>query len=300
MGSAIKYLYSKGSIKLPAFVEGGIQYEVIMGSVAYGVSNDTSDYDIYGFCIPSKSMVFPHLDGEIFGFGRQKKRFEQWQQHHIYDKDALGGKGRSYDFAIYNIVKYFHLCMENNPNMIDSLFVPERCILHATKISNMIRDNRKLFLSKKCWHSFKGYSYKQMHKIRIKTPEEGSKRWEIVQKYGYDVKFAYHVVRLLEEVEQILIEHDLNLERNREQLKSIRRGEWSLKDIEDYFYNKERELETIYTSSKLPYSPDESKIKQLLLNCLEEFYGNLDKCIVRENELLQTLKEIHEQIGKVI
>jgi hypothetical protein len=142
----------------------------------------------------------------------------------------------------------------------------------------MLRDNRKLFLHKGAWHKFKGYSYQQLHKMDIKNPPEGKRR-ELVDKFGYDVKFAYHVVRLINEVEQILIDGDLDLERNREQLKDIRNGNWTQKQIRDWFNQKEKDLEKLYLESKLPHSPDEEQIKKLLLNCLEEFYGSLEKCI---------------------
>jgi hypothetical protein len=95
----------------------------------------------------------------------------------------------------------------------------------------------------------------------------------------YDVKYAYHLVRLLNEVEQILVEGDLDLQRNREQLKDIRRGEWTLDQIERYFEEKERLLEATYTASKLPHSPDENAIKRLLMNCLEEHYGDLTNAV---------------------
>jgi hypothetical protein len=39
------------------------------------------------------------------------------------------------------------------------------------------------------------------------------------------VKFAYHVIRLLGEAEQILLEGDIDLRRNSAQLKAIRRGD---------------------------------------------------------------------------
>ena len=72
----------------PRFIRNNIHYEVIMGSFAYGVTSDTSDMDVYGFCIPPKDMIFPHLRGEIQGFGKKdKKRFEQFQQHKIMDAD---------------------------------------------------------------------------------------------------------------------------------------------------------------------------------------------------------------------
>jgi len=295
MGSIIDTLASKQLVTPPGFLRANVQYEVLMGSVAYGVSTDTSDMDVYGFCIPPKNIVFPHLNGEIMGFGKQHERFEQWQQHHIKDISAK----KEYDFSIYSIVKYFQLCMQNNPNMIDSLFVPRRCILHSTAVGELVRENRKLFLHKGAWHKFKGYAYSQVHKMKTKSPEEDSTRYEMVQKYGYDLKFAYHVVRLLNEIEQILIEHDLDLERNREQLKSIRRGEWTQEQIINYFETREKELEGLYTSSTLQHSPDEEKIKGLMLQCLEHHYGSLSDAIKTDITVNAVLDEMQAYIDKI-
>lgn len=295
--STVRKLKESGLISPPSFVPHNIHYETIMGSVAYGVSADTSDMDVYGFCVPPKDMIFPHLAGEIAGFGRQINRFEQYQQHHILDKSALAGAGRTYDITIYSIVKYFQLCMENNPNMIDSLFTPANCVLHITKLGNMVRENRKIFLHKGAWHKFKGYAYSQLHKMTTKDPI--GQRKKIIETYGYDVKFAYHVVRLLNEVEQILIEGDIDLQRNREQLKSIRRGEWKESDIREYFAAKEKDLEKLYLESTLPYSPDEAKIKKLLLECLEEHYGNLSDAIITPDKATAALQEIQNILEKV-
>ncbi|MFV2056705.1 MAG: DNA polymerase beta superfamily protein [Thiohalomonadales bacterium] len=298
MASVVQKLYGKRLItKPPKFVPANTQYEVIMGSIAYGVSNDTSDMDIYGFCIPPRDYVFPHLRGEILGFSEPGPQFDQYQEHHIYDKDAEGGKGREYDITMYSIIKYFRLCMENNPNMIDSLFVPRRCILYTTPVGELVRENRKLFLHKGAWHKFKGYAYSQIHKMNTKNPV--GKRKKIIEEFGYDVKFAYHVVRLLNEVEQILTECDLDLERNREQLKAIRRGDWSQQKIGEYFEQKESELESVYTKSDLPPLPDAETLQNLLLQCLETHYGSLDGAIAEQNDLEKAVRDIDNILEKV-
>ena len=298
MTSILNKLVKKNIVSVtPSFVAESIQYEVIMGSVAYGVSNDSSDTDVFGFCIPPKDYVFPHLRGEVAGFTPPGPRFDQYQQHHIKDVSAAGGKGKEYDFSIYSIVKYFRLCAENNPNIIDSLFVPRRCILHSTRIGDLLRDNRHIFLHKGAWPKFKGYAYGQMRKMH--TKEAHGKRKQSVEAYGYDVKFAYHIVRLLNEVEQILVEGDLDLERNREQLKSIRSGRWTLQQIEDYFEQKENELEQYYLKSDLPHKPDMQKLQALLLECLETYYGSLGRAIVQADELSNALRNIDEIVNKV-
>jgi len=300
MPSTVQKLTNLGLIRPPSFLPTNIHYETIMGSVAYGVSSDTSDMDVYGFAVPPKDVIFPHLTGEIPGFGRQKKRFDQFDQHHVIAEDELAGKGRSYDFAIYNIIKYFQLCMDNNPNMIDSLFTPQTCVLHITKVGNMVREKRHMFLHKGCWHKLKGYAYSQLHKMSSKNPT--GKRVEIREKHGFDTKFAYHVVRLLSEAEQILSTGDLDLQEKgrREHMKAIRRGEVSEKDIRQWASDKEKQLENLYHTSTLPYSPDEAKIKELLLECLEEHYGNLDKAIVIPDTAVTALRDIQEIVDKVL
>lgn len=395
-------LHERKLIDPPNFVLTNTHMLTIMGSNAYGVA-DTSvkdkipDFDIYGFCMPPKEYMFPHLRNEIPGFGTPGPTFDQWQKAHILDKDALGGKGKEWDFQIFNIVKYFNLCMENNPNMIDSMFTPENCVIHTTEVGRMVRDNRKLFLSKLAWKKFRGYAWSQMHKMQSKSyanvfkfekehgivyptgtsleqkkelvserlsvlwnydreirehhanltlycnrkltwyerffgqvpfegkaPEQPMKslifgnvgphslsgyakdlstiqkeggRTEIVEKFGYDVKFGYHLLRLMDEAEQILLEGDIDLQRAREPMKAIRRGEWKEEDIYAWAMEKDKALEAAYTNCKLPERPPEAKIKKLLLNCIEAHYGTIqgfeekDWAVMRLREIDKLISE---------
>lgn len=293
----------------PRWLADNLHYLTIMGSVAYGVADTNeesqADLDIYGFCIPPKEVVFPHTVGAIWGFGAYKEgmpksHFGVYQQHHIYDPMARGGRGREYDVQIYNIVKYVTLCMECNPNMIDSLFTPEVCVLHQTQVGRLLRENRKKFLHQGICDRFKGYAYAQIHKMQTKEPEAGSKRAQLRARYGMDVKFAYHTVRLLNEAEQLLLEGDLDLQRNREMLKSIRRGEWSMEQILEYFEKKRLELESAKAKSPLPSKANETEIRDLLVRCLELHYGDLGDCIQvprRAEELLRQIRQQIEQAG---
>ena len=295
--STLQRLTDRGLVKPPRWLPGNVQYETIMGSVAYGVSSDTSDVDVYGWTIPPRDELFPHLRGEVLGFGTPRPRFAQYQEHHVQDPDALAGRGRVYDLTIYGIVKFFNLAMENNPNVIDSLFTPVNCVLHSTKVGGLVRENRKLFLHKGAWPKFKGYAYTQLHKLAIKAPQ--GKRAELVAKHGYDVKFAYHVVRLLTEVEMILMEEDLDLQRNNEQLKAIRRGEWTENRLRQWCADKESHLERVYAGSALRATPEESKIRALLLNVLEEHYGSLEGCVVNPDRAVDALRNIQAELERV-
>jgi uncharacterized protein len=295
--STLQRLTDRGLIKPPRWLPGNVQYETIMGSVAYGVSSDTSDVDVYGWAIPPKDDIFPHLRGEILGFGRQAKRFEQYQEHHVEDRDALAGHGRTYDLTVFGIVKFFRLAMENNPNILGSLFTPATCVLYSTKVGNLVRENRRLFLHKGCWPKFKNYAYSQLHKIASK--EATGKRAQLVAQHGYDSKFGYHVVRLVTEVEMILTEGDLDLQRNNEQLKAIRRGEWTEERLRRWFAEKESQLERAYAESTLRPTPDEDRIRALLLTCLEEHYGSLEGCVVDPDRAVVALRNIQAELERV-
>lgn len=165
----IHQLQESGKINPPKWLITNTHFLSVAGSVAYGVSSDSSDVDVFGFAIPKKSEVFPHTAGEIPNFGPPKKRFEQWQQYGVQDVNGLTGEKTKYDFTIFGIVKLFNLAMQNNPNIIDSLFVPDRFIMHSTQVGNLVRLNRKVFLSKRCYERYKGYAYSQLKKVQVSS-----------------------------------------------------------------------------------------------------------------------------------
>lgn len=149
--------------------------------MAYGVNNDESDLDVYGFCIPPKEIVFPHSAGFIQGFGEKPETFNVFDPHHIKSQDGR----TSYDLAVYNIVRYFDLCMANNPNMIDSLFTADNLVIHRTKVSDMVRENRRMFLHKGAWHKYKGYAFTQMEKIKGGANKSNPKRAASTAEFGF-------------------------------------------------------------------------------------------------------------------
>ena len=64
----------------------------------------------------------------------------------------------------------------------------------------------------------------------------------------------------------------MDLTRDREQLKRVRDGFYSLEEIHEYFKRNEIELEKLYHTSTLPQEPKEELIRDLLLECLSRFY----------------------------
>jgi predicted nucleotidyltransferase len=125
------------------YVEDHTIFECIVGSQAYGTNSPESDTDKAGVMIPGKE----------YHYGL--KRFDQFQGYPGEDK------------TVYNFQKAVKLITENNPNMLDLLCIPERCVLKITPYWQEVMDNAGLFISKKCKFTFSGYAISQLNRIKV-------------------------------------------------------------------------------------------------------------------------------------
>lgn len=292
MSSRIEDLISREVVKrgeYPQFLKNGcVHYETITGSFAYGCSGGSSDLDIYAWGIPPKQYLFQN--NKVSSFDNYE-HWDQWQRHGLIDDK------KEYDLTVFNIARYFYLCMDGNANMIDTLFTPQHAILHMTPIAVKVRQNAELFLSKKCYHTFTGYLHSQM--VKMKRKPEG-KRAALVAKFGYDVKFMYHAVRLSLELEQILETGTIDLMRDKEIYKAIRRGDWTFEEGRKFVMDQERRLKELYDkSTAVPNKPPKEKIRNLLIDCLEQHFGTLtNNEASHQNKYENMIQEIRSIVNK--
>jgi hypothetical protein len=81
-------------------------------------------------------------------------------------------------------------------------------------------------------------------------------------------------------------------------LKSIRRGEWTLEQLDSWFDVKEKSLETLHANSTLRDKPDEESLKRLLLDVLEMHYGSLTTTVVQTSSMGTLLSELEALVEK--
>jgi predicted nucleotidyltransferase len=127
-----------------------LQLLALTGSRAYGINNPDSDFDYKGVTIG--------LPNHYFGFDVFEQIDKGWEDYQSPEYPYLGR-----DTVIFEIRKFFRLATDGNPNILDLLFSPEYKLL--TPVAEKILENRDLFLSKKCKHTFSGYAYSQYSKI---------------------------------------------------------------------------------------------------------------------------------------
>jgi len=115
------------------------------GSHAYGLNTPESDLDTKGVLIPPVDYIHG-----LFVV-------EQVEN----SKDIPGN-----DSVVYEIRKFFRLAADCNPNIIEVLFCDDSDILISTKVGEKLRENRELFLSRKAKHTFSGYAFSQLKRIK--------------------------------------------------------------------------------------------------------------------------------------
>lgn len=239
--------------------EKNLIFKAITGSKLYGTDTPKSDADYVGVFIPDKEYVLGMKTCEQVEFKTNPS-----DSGHRNTKDDV-------DMTLYSLPKFIKLCSQNNPNILELLFVDQKHILVTTPYWQEILANRNLFVSKKVQHTFLGYAHSQKQKILTKVPE-GS-RVEYIQKFGYDVKFASHLIRLLVEGLELLNDGQLTfpLMMNR-YIRDVKEGKFPLEQV----LAKADELESLVlqssVSSKLPYSADYEKLSLLQMNLIERYW----------------------------
>lgn len=100
-------------------------------------------------------------------------------------------------------------------------------------------------------------------------------RSALEEKFGYDGKFAMHLVRLMRQCREILTTGKVIVKRpDAEELLLIRNGAWSYDYLIDWVTTQDKELQQVAADSKLPHAPDVEKIDKWLVDTLERWYGN--------------------------
>ena len=124
----------------------------------------------------------------------------------------------------------------------------------------IMHKERQYTSAKKEWDSYQNWK-------KTRNP----KRAALEEKFGYDSKHAYHLVRLIRMCKETLTTGKVIVKRpDREELLAIRNGAWSYDQLIEFTKNEEDSLNELYNSSNiLPKTPNLKKLDELCIKLVE-------------------------------
>jgi uncharacterized protein len=178
------------------------------------------------------------------------------------------------DITIYSLRKFCGLLLAGNPSLISTLYTPPEHTLYDTDLGRELRELAPLLVSKKAGEKFLGY-LKAQREAMLSGNGKGRDvtRKELVEKYGYDVKYAGHVVRLAYQGCEYMQSGKLTLpmaEEERLHVQAVRRGEYTMDDVLDFVEEKEDALRyMIDVASIWPRKPDYDAVSEWLVRAYQ-------------------------------
>lgn len=224
---------------------------VVSGSHAYGLNTPESDLDIRGIAIENEDTLFGLDNFEIF-------------------------ENKETDTVIYSLRNFMRLAMKGSPNMLELLNVRNDDIIYITDEGYKLLENKELFLSKKLYHTIRGFTKNSLNRMEKDTCKNNERA----------CKDAMHLIRLyLSGIEALKTEKlPVYMGDNIPYLMEIRNGKYIEKDennpenqvINQEFYKElekyEKELTKAYEESKLPDKVDKNALSELQKEIFKQRY----------------------------
>lgn len=262
LGEKVTYLPDSPSQRI---ADEGLILRCEVGSGVHGMAIEgTDDRDEMGICIEPWETVIGSRSFKNYTFRTQPE-------------GHCSGPG-DLDLVVYGLRHYCHLAAGGNPTVLTPLHAPNSSIEYVTEFGAQLREMAPHFASKKAGDKFKGYLHSQRQGLMGLrsggTRNQG--RADIRAKYGFDTKFAAHMVRLgyqglwymqTGKIELPIPEPELTW------LRELKQGMHTKQEALDLAEHLEHEIEAAQKTADLPDLPDIDYIDAWVADVHREFWG---------------------------
>jgi uncharacterized protein len=247
---------------------GGEILRTVVGSGVHGIAiAGTDDHDEMG--------VFVEPPEVVIGVRRPV-------DHYVYrtqPEGARSGPGDT-DLVMYSLRRYLRLAAKGNPTVLLLLYAPAESVLTCRPLGEQLRALAPALLSQQAVHRFLGYMRGQRDRL-LGLGRRGrmSNRPELVARYGYDVKYASHALRLAYQGLEIARDGRLTLpmpESQRERVLRVKRGDvTAVADVLAEIDGVQGEIEQVLAAghTPLPIEPDWAAISAWSVRANRQHWG---------------------------
>jgi len=233
----------------------------IVGSSAHGLALEgTDDQDEMGICI----------EGPEFVIG-----LEHFEQYITRTKpEGIRSEAGDLDRVVYSARKFCRLALSGNPSILTFLFAPSIILMSLGK---ELQENAHWFASRSAGKAFLGYMTQQRQRLLGERGQMNVKRPELTERYGFDTKYAMHMLRLGFQGVEFLETGRLTLpmpEPERSFILSVRKGEVELNEVLTRAGELEQRVSDLIETSPLPARPDREAVNRWLVKAYRETWDD--------------------------
>jgi uncharacterized protein len=233
-----------------------------VGSTVHGLGVGTDDRDEMG--------VLAEPPEYVIGL----EHFEQfvWRSK----PEGVRSQPGDLDLVIYSLRKWCSLALKGNPSVLLLLFTPREACTVWTDEAARLREMAWAFASRKAGASFLGYMQQQRMRLLGERGQMRVHRPELVEAYGFDTKYAGHILRLgFQGVDymrtgRIVVPMDAAA---RDYIVAVRNGEHDMNSVLTRAGELEQELKGLCDASPLPDEPDREAVNVFLAETYERVWA---------------------------
>jgi len=237
--------------------------QTTVGSTVHGTAvAGTDDRDEMAICIepPEKVVGLHHFETMVYRT----------------QPDGVRSGPGDLDLVIHTLRKFTRLAAKGNPSILLPLYVqPNAFVMKPHYFGHELRKARSMFLSKHVGKSFLGYLIAQKERLMGDRGQMRIKRQDLIDAYGFDTKYAGHVVRLAYQGIELMTTGNLSLPMRKaesDEVLAIRTGKLTLQQTLTRAGELERELRDSLDGDLLPEQPDEVAIDRFVVNAYLEMW----------------------------
>jgi predicted nucleotidyltransferase len=246
---------------------GGEILRTVVGSGVHGIAiAGTDDHDEMG--------VYIEPPGNVVGI-------RGGVEHYVFrtqPEGARSGYGDT-DLVSYSLHKYLRLAVKGNPTALLPLYAPVDSVITVTALGEELRALASKVLSRAAVHRFLGYLDAQRQRLLGQSRDKVPSRPELVARYGYDVKYASHALRLAYQGLEVARDARLTLPMPaapRERVLSVKRGDVArLDDVLTEISDVQAQVEDLLATGKtpLPEAPDLAAVSDWSVSAHRRHWG---------------------------
>ena len=196
-------------------------------------------------------------------------------EHFVWSSGSAREKNTAndVDVTMYSLHRWGELMLKGNPAVLHYLYAPGEVSLDQNVWADILAVRERL-LSRMSALQYMGFADAQRMRL---TGARGlgrhGQRMDLVEKYGYDTKFAMHYVRLLYECKELLSKARLTLPLpQKDLLIKIRTGGYTESEVLAMGAALDEECRRLLAVTGLPEVPDRRRLSTVIAKAYREHW----------------------------